>query len=90
MPSKFPRAGRSFDDAITEEDGDDAPSRTYFWESSTMETLPGVTRLSTARIRGPMPSFSGTFAEGTNPPRDPTRRDPDKRSTTRDETAPLD
>jgi hypothetical protein len=32
-----------------------------------------------------MPSFEGTLAEGTNPPRDPS-----KRSTTRDETAPLD
>ncbi|MGE0397746.1 MAG: hypothetical protein AB7T06_13575 [Kofleriaceae bacterium] len=50
-----------------------------------METLPGITRLSTARIRGPMPTFDGTFAEGTNPPRDPTRR-----SSTRDETAPIE
>jgi hypothetical protein len=37
-----------------------------------------------------MPTFPGTLAEGTNPPRDPNRRDPSKRSTTRDETAPLD
>jgi hypothetical protein len=86
VPSKFPRAGRIVTEGTTpDDDDDDAPSRVYFWESSTMETLPGVTRLSTNRIRGPMPTFAGTLAEGTNPPRDPT-----KRSTTRDETAPLD
>lgn len=55
-----------------------------------METIPGVTRLSssrisTTRIQEP-PTFDGDFAEGTNPPRAPVT----KRSTTRDETAPLD
>ncbi len=85
MPSKFPRAGRSLDEATPTDDADDAPSRVYFWEASTVETIPGVTRLSTTRLRDPLPSFADTFAEGTNPPRDPS-----KRSTTRDETAPLD
>ena len=85
VPSKFPRAGRSLDEATpATDDDDDAPSRVYFWEAS-VETIPGVTRLSTTSIRGSMPSFEGTLAEGTNPPRDPS-----KRSTTRDETAPLD
>lgn len=37
------------------------------------------------RSARPVPAFEGTFAEGTNPP-----RAPEKRLTTRDETAPLD
>jgi hypothetical protein len=90
VPSKFPRAGRvDLDVEASADEDDDAPSRSYFWEArgaaSSADTIPGVTRLSTARVRGPMPSFAGTLAEGTNPPRDPT-----KRSSTRDETAPLD
>lgn len=84
MPSKFPRAGRVVSEETTTDDDDDAPSRSYFWESSTVATIPGITRLSATRVRA-MPSCAGTLAEGTNPPRDPS-----KRSTTRDETAPLD
>ena len=90
MPSNFPRAGRSLIEETTTDDEDDAPSRVYFWEATT-ETRPGVTRLSTTRIRGSLPTYPGTLAEGTNPPRDPaTRRESTKRSSTRDETAPLD
>jgi hypothetical protein len=83
VPSKFPRAGRIVSEETTTED-DDAPSRSFAWESSTAATIPGVTRLSTTLVRA-LPSYAGTLAEGTNPPRDPS-----KRSTTRDETAPLD
>ncbi|MFN0249835.1 MAG: hypothetical protein ACKV2T_23330 [Kofleriaceae bacterium] len=42
-------------------------------------------RISTTRVHEPMPTFDGDFAEGTNPPRAPLSR-----STTRDETAPVD
>jgi hypothetical protein len=96
VPSKFPRAGRDLIEETSPCDDDDAPSRSYFWESSTVKVMPGVTRLSssrisTKRIGEPMPPFDGDFAEGTNPPRAPiTRAESAKRSTTRDDTAPLD